>query len=86
MFYFSSQLVMAVTAFISTIKGVLFDVVVSEHKAEMKAALWRIPLIDETQPPSLQGGPGHPQSLHKLCDLNSGDESMKRYTKQCTCR
>ena len=45
----------------------------------MKAALWRLPLVDETQPPSQSAAPGHPRSLYKLCDLDNNGESMKRY-------
>ncbi|XP_028406159.1 EARP-interacting protein homolog [Dendronephthya gigantea] len=50
---------------------------VVDNKAEMKASLWRLPLVDETQPPSQSAAPGHPRSLFKLCDLDSGGESMK---------
>lgn len=59
---------------------IIFNFVVSDNKAELKAALWRIPLLDETEPPSpsLHGGPGHTRSLHKLCDLENSGESMRR--------
>ncbi|CAB3977676.1 TSSC1 isoform X1, partial [Paramuricea clavata] len=50
---------------------------VIDNKSEMKAALWRLPLVDETQPPSQTAAPGHPRSLYKLCDLDSNGESMK---------
>jgi hypothetical protein len=53
--------------------------IVIDNKSEMKAALWRLPLVDETQPPSQSAAPGHPRSLYKLCDLDNNGESMKRY-------
>ena len=53
--------------------------IVIDNKSEMKAALWKLPLVDETQPPSQSAAPGHPRSLYKLCDLDNNGESMKRY-------
>lgn len=52
---------------------------VSDNKAELKAALWRIPLVDETEPPSpsLHGSPSHSRSLNKLCDLGDDEQSLR---------
>ena len=63
----------------------ILNFVVTDNKAELKAALWRIPLVDETEPPSpsLHGGPGHSRSLNKLCDLGNDEQGMRRYTAHC---
>lgn len=63
----------------------MLNFVVTDNKAELKAALWRIPLVDETEPPSpsSHGGPGHSRSLNKLCDLGNDEQGMRRYTAHC---
>lgn len=59
---------------------------VADSKAEVQAALWRIPPVDDNEPPppdspvslSSPGG-SHTRSLQLLCNLENRGENMKRF-------
>jgi len=58
---------------------------VNENSAELKAALWRIPPLDETEPPMNPNEYGSPlpgghqtASLRKLCDFEGGHKNRRR--------
>lgn len=57
---------------------------VSDSKAETKASLWRIPPVDDTEPPhpdspAMSPAGGHTRSLQLLCNLDNSQENMKRF-------
>lgn len=56
---------------------------VSESKAEIQGALWRIPPVDDTEPPALDSpgispGSGHSRSLQLICTFDNKQENMRR--------
>ena len=62
-----------------------FHFSVSDNKAEIKAAIWRIPPVDETEPPppdspglSHSCGGGYTRPLQLVCQLDNQNENMKR--------
>lgn len=71
---------------INDINVVCFSfLLVSDNKAEVKAAIWRIPPVDETEPPppdspGLSHSPsaGYTRSLQLVCELDNQNENMKR--------
>ncbi|EDO41365.1 predicted protein [Nematostella vectensis] len=57
---------------------------VSENRAEIQGAIWRIPPIDETEPPPPDSpglihspGGGHSRSLQLVCNLENHQENIK---------
>ncbi|XP_031553898.1 EARP and GARP complex-interacting protein 1-like [Actinia tenebrosa] len=57
---------------------------VSDNKAEIKAGIWRIPPVDETEPPppdspglSHSSGGGYTRPLQLVCELDNQNENMK---------
>lgn len=68
-----------------------FDFPVSDNKAEIKAAIWRIPPIDETEPPppdspglSHSTGGGYTRPLQLVCELDNQNENMKWLVEMST--
>ena len=58
---------------------------VTDNKAELKASLWRIPPLDDTEPPVNQNeygspisGGQHAASLNKLCDFNGEHKNIRK--------
>ena len=56
----------------------------SDSKAEIQGALWRIPPVDDTEPPGLDspgivpGSSGHSRSLQLICTFDNKQENMRR--------
>ena len=57
----------------------------NENSSELKASLWRIPPLDETEPPTNANEFGSPVSggqqtvsLRKLCDFEAGHKNRRR--------
>lgn len=72
---------------LSTLTNILpfFHFPVSDNKAEIKAAIWRIPPVDETEPPppdspglSHSSSGGYTRPLQLVCELDNQNENMKR--------
>ena len=69
------------------IKCVWLDDSVSESKAEVHAALWRIPPVDDNEPPpdspGISPGSGHSRSLQLICHLDNKHENIRRLVNLC---
>ena len=56
----------------------------SDSKAEIQGALWRIPPVDDTEPPGLDspgivpGSSGHSRSLQLICTFDNKQENTRR--------
>lgn len=54
----------------------------SESKAEIQGALWRIPPVDDTEPPldspGISPGSGHSRSLQLICHFDNKHENIRR--------
>ena len=62
------------------------SITVSDNKAELKAALWRLPPLDDTEPPLNQNdygspvsGEQHAASLNKLCSFEGEHKNIRKY-------
>ena len=56
---------------------------VTDSMAEIQGALWRIPPVDDNEPPSLDSpglspGSGHSRSLQLICTLENNHENIQR--------
>ena len=54
----------------------------SESKTEIQGALWRIPPVDDTEPPldspGISPGSGHSRSLQLICHFDNKHENIRR--------
>ena len=63
----------------------------SDSKAEIQGALWRIPPVDDTEPPSLDspgilpGSSGHSRSLQLICTFDNKQENIRRSVSSLLC-
>lgn len=59
----------------------------SESKAEVQGALWRIPPVDDNEPPldspGISPGSGHSRSLQLICHLDNKHENIRRLVYIC---